>query len=64
MSYEMLLSPMNIGKMTVKNRLVMPTAETSMGDMTGKATERMISYYAERARKRTESGAHVAGRAR
>ncbi len=50
MSYEMLLSPMNIGKMTVKNRLVMTPAETSMGDMTGKATERMISYYEERAK--------------
>ena len=50
MSYEMLLSPMSIGKMTVKNRLVMTPAETSMGDMTGKATERLISYYEERAK--------------
>lgn len=50
MSYEMLLSPMSIGKMTVKNRLVMTPVETSMGDMTGKATERLISYYEERAK--------------
>lgn len=50
MSFEMLLSPMNIGTMTVKNRVVMTAAEMSMGDMDGRATEKLISYYEERAK--------------
>lgn len=50
MAYEMILSPIKIGTMTVKNRMVMTAAEMSMGDMDGRATEKLISYYEERAK--------------
>lgn len=50
MKYETLFSPMNIGTMTVKNRIVMTAAEFSLGEPSGKATERLIDYYEERAK--------------
>lgn len=50
MSYEMLLSPMKIGTMTVKNRTVMTAAEFSLGQANGKPTERLMDYYEERAK--------------
>lgn len=50
MSYEMLLSPMSIGTMTVKNRTVMTAAEVSMGQTNGKPTEKIMDYYEERAK--------------
>ena len=48
--YEMLLSPMKIGSMTVKNRTVMTAAEFSLGQTNGKPTERLMDYYEERAK--------------
>ena len=45
MSYEMLLSPMNIGTMTVKNRTIMSAAEVSLGQANGKPTEKLMAYY-------------------
>ena len=48
--YELLLSPMKIGSMTVKNRTVMTAAEFSLGQTNGKPTERLMDYYEERAR--------------
>ncbi len=50
MSYDMLLSPMKIGSMTVKNRTVMTAAEVSMGQTNGKPTEMLMNYYEERAK--------------
>ena len=50
MAYEMLLSPMNIGSMTVKNRVVMVAAEFGLGQTNGKPTEKMMDYYEERAK--------------
>ena len=50
MFYDVLLSPMNIGTMTVRNRTVMTAAEMSLGQTNGKPTERMMDYYEERAR--------------
>ncbi len=50
MSYEMLLSPMNIGTMTVKNRTIMSAAEVSLGQANGKPTEKLMAYYEERAK--------------
>lgn len=50
MSYDMLFSPMNIGTMTVKNRVVMCAAEFSLGQTNGEPTERMMAYYEERAK--------------
>ncbi len=49
MSYEMLLSPMRIGTMTVKNRTVMTAAEFSLGQTDGTPTEKLMDYYEERA---------------
>ena len=50
MSYEMLFSPMNIGKLEIKNRVVMTAAEFSLGQTNGQPTQRMIDYYVERAK--------------
>lgn len=50
MSYEMLLSPMNIGTMIVKNRTIMSAAEVSLGQANGKPTEKLMAYYEERAK--------------
>ena len=48
--FDMLFSPMNIGTMTVKNRVVMNAAEFSLGQTDGTPTEKMIAYYEARAR--------------
>lgn len=50
MDYKMLLSPMNIGTMTVKNRVVMTAAEMSLGQTDGCPTEKMMDYFEERAK--------------
>lgn len=50
MEHKLLLSPMNIGTMTVKNRVVMTAAEMSLGQTNGCPTEKMIAYYEERAK--------------
>ena len=50
MEYKLLLSPMNIGTMRVKNRVVMTAAEMSLGQTNGCPTEKMMAYYEERAR--------------
>lgn len=43
--YDMLFSPMDIGTMTVKNRIVMTAAEFSLGEPSGKVTQRLSDYY-------------------
>ena len=48
--YDMLFSPMNIGTMTVKNRIVMTPAEFSLGQANGCPTEKMIQYFEARAK--------------
>lgn len=50
MEYKNLLSPMNIGTMTVRNRTVMTAAEVSFGQTNGKPTEKLMAYYEERAK--------------
>lgn len=50
MAYKMLLSPMKIGTMTVKNRTVMTAAEVSLGQTDGRPTEKLMDYYEERAK--------------
>ena len=50
MAYDVLLSPMKIGSMTVKNRTVMTAAEMSLGQTDGTPTEKMMDYYEERAK--------------
>ena len=50
MSYEHLLSPLQIGTMTLRNRTVMTAAEVSLGQPDGTPTERLMEYYEERAK--------------
>lgn len=50
MSYEKLLSPMQIGSLTIRNRTVMTAAEMGMGQIDGTPTERLMTYYETRAK--------------
>ena len=50
MDYKMLLSPMKIGKVKIKNRVVMSPMLLNFGQINGNATEAMINYYEERAK--------------
>ena len=50
MEYRYLFSPMKIGTMEVKNRVVMNAAEFSLGQTNGCPTEKMMDYYEERAK--------------
>jgi 2-enoate reductase len=49
--YKNLFSPLQINKITVKNRIVMaPMGNISMCDETGRPNEKMLQYFYERAR--------------
>lgn len=49
--YESIFSPIQVGKLTIKNRLVMaPMGNISMCDETGRPNEKMIAYFTERAK--------------
>ena len=48
--FERLFSPYPIGKLQIKNRLVMPPMGTCLADINGCVTKKMIDYYARRAR--------------
>ncbi|MDP6347178.1 MAG: hypothetical protein QGF81_02270, partial [Dehalococcoidia bacterium] len=50
---SVLFSPMRIGGLELKNRVVMPPMGTNLGDKEGLATQRTIDYY----RARAEGGA-------
>lgn len=50
MSYDMLFSPMKIGNVEIKNRLVMAPMCMGFGQYNGCATETMMDYYEERAK--------------
>ncbi|MBO1306108.1 FAD-dependent oxidoreductase [Enterococcus sp. 669A] len=50
MKYPQLFSPLKIGSMEVKNRVVMTAMGCSMANIDGSPSEQMISYYEERAR--------------
>ena len=50
MSYDMLFSPMKIGNVEIKNRVVMAPMLMGFGQIDGKATEQMMNYYEERAK--------------
>lgn len=49
-NYPKLFRPGLIGKMPVKNRIVLPPCTTNFAGPSGRPTERLIAYYAERAR--------------
>jgi 2,4-dienoyl-CoA reductase-like NADH-dependent reductase (Old Yellow Enzyme family) len=48
--FEILLTPINLGNLQLKNRIVLPAMETHMADLNGYVTDQMISYYRERAK--------------
>jgi 2,4-dienoyl-CoA reductase-like NADH-dependent reductase (Old Yellow Enzyme family)/thioredoxin reductase len=50
MSFEKLLSPIEIGNLTLKNRMVMPAMGTGYANEAGTATDRLIDYFAARAK--------------
>lgn len=50
MKYDMLFSPMKIGNLKIKNRIVMAPMLMGFGQFNGNATDKMIDYYEERAK--------------
>lgn len=50
MKYNMLFSPMKIGNVEIKNRVVMAPMMMGFGQFNGNATDKMIAYYEERAK--------------
>jgi len=48
--FPKLFEPTHIGKMEIKNRIVMPPMGTNMGTPDGHVTEEVVCYYRERAR--------------
>ena len=50
MGYDMLFSPMKIGNVEIKNRIVMSPMEMGFGTMDGTPTEMLTDYYEERAK--------------
>ena len=50
MEYNMLFSPLKIGDVEIKNRIVMAPMMMGFGQFNGNATEKMINYYEERAK--------------
>ena len=50
MSYPHLFSEGSIGKVTIRNRIVMPPMEVGMSNFDGTPSEQLIAYYEERAR--------------
>jgi len=50
MNYKKLFEPGYIGGLELKNRIVMPAMGCSLAEVTGEAGQRMIKYYADRAR--------------
>ncbi len=50
MKYKMMFSPMNIGNVKIKNRVVMSPMMLGFGQINGNATEQMMNYYEERAK--------------
>ncbi len=51
--FEMLFSPIKIGKLELRNRIIFPPISTNFADETGHVTDRMIYHY----EKRAEGGA-------
>ncbi len=50
MEYNTLFSPMNIGNVTIKNRVVMAPMLMGFGQFDGTPTEQLLDYYEERAK--------------
>jgi len=50
MNFQRLFQPGTMGKLTLKNRLIMPAMGVSLADARGGVTDREIGYYAARAK--------------
>ena len=50
MQLKKLFKPTKIGKMELKNRIVMPAMDTNLGSRDGFVTSRLVDYYDERAK--------------
>ncbi len=50
LKYPRLFEPGTIGRLQIKNRIVLPPCTTNFAGPTGEPTDRLIKYYAERAR--------------
>ncbi len=50
MKYKLLSSPMKIGSVEIKNRVVLPPMLMGFGQFDGRPTEKMMNYYEERAK--------------
>lgn len=50
MKKDILFTPFNIGKLSLKNRFVMTPMETGMADFDGRPTELLTDYYLQRVR--------------
>ncbi len=50
LKYPRLFEPGMIGRLQIKNRIVLPPCTTNFAGPTGEPTDRLIKYYAERAR--------------
>lgn len=50
MSFEHALSPVKIGKIELRNRLVVPPMGTNFADRQGFVTQQLLDYYEERAK--------------
>ncbi|MDM7999810.1 MAG: NAD(P)/FAD-dependent oxidoreductase [Dehalococcoidia bacterium] len=48
--FSALFQPGKIGTLQLKNRIIMPAMGTALADEKGKVTDRMVAYYAARAR--------------
>ena len=49
MKYEKMFQKGRIGKLELKNRIVMPAMGVSLATSTGEASDEIIRYYEERA---------------
>jgi 2,4-dienoyl-CoA reductase-like NADH-dependent reductase (Old Yellow Enzyme family)/NADPH-dependent 2,4-dienoyl-CoA reductase/sulfur reductase-like enzyme len=49
-NFPKLFEPARIGRLELKNRIIMPPMEPNFGSSTGEVTEQMIRYYEERAK--------------
>lgn len=50
MSFKNLFNPITLGKVTLRNRIVMPAMTTVFANAYGAVTERLMNYHAERAK--------------
>ena len=50
MSLDSLFNPVTIGSLTIENRIVMPPMATNYASKEGYVTDKIVDYYAERAR--------------